>query len=117
MSSDNNLIPPRLPVPDGFERGMARIRQFCQDFSEQDVQSSLSKSLKACVTSDIPDFADAEDRQDIYYVFEHLAQLMHAVYLLGTASHLILNRLPTIPTDETDENQSDLPYPTGVFPL
>ena len=117
MSSENDLIPPQLPVPDGFERGMARIRQFCQDFSEQDTQSSLSKALKACVTSDIPDFEDAEDRQDIYYVFEHFAQLLHAVYLLGTTNHLILNRLSTIPTDETDENKSDLLYPTGVFLL
>lgn|GEM_PF-5711036 len=117
MPSDDNLKPPRLPVPNGYQLGMSRIRQFCQDFSEQEVQSSLSKALKACVTSDIPDFEDPEDRKDIYYDFEHLAELIHAVYLLSTASHLAIYRLPDVPTNETDKNQNSPQHPTGVFLL
>jgi len=75
-------------LPDGggsssLQGAMTIIREFCENFSEPEIQERMLLAAKTCLTADVPDFAKALDRQDIRYVFEQVSVLFHAVYDLN----------------------------------
>jgi len=59
------------------------IADFCSCFSEPEIQHKMNIVAKTCLTTDAIEFATAEQRQDIRYVFEQLAKVLTHIYHLN----------------------------------